>query len=50
MIIKSHLFATSAIYIVIIVLMAVVSAAVIIGVAMAIYLRIKRDRRKRIDK
>lgn len=39
-----------AIYIVIIVLMAVVSAAVIIGVAMAIYLRIKRERRKRIDK
>ena len=34
----------------IIVLMAVASAAVIVGVACAIYARIKRERRKRIDK
>ena len=34
----------------IIVLMAVASAAVIVGVAYAIYARIKRQRRKRIDK
>ena len=43
-------FSISGMYIVIIVLMAVASAAVIIGVAYAVYLRIKRERRKRIDK